>query len=118
MRRLLLLFLMPPDLDRQIQANEIHHGKELDVRMSLAVAWSTIQSWASYLSFPSTNLTRELATRRLFRVPPCHKDTIHLQASMSSLGFEPRSYETAVNVANHYTGWTTGEKINVVNNRG
>ncbi|GFT24287.1 hypothetical protein TNCV_2065051 [Trichonephila clavipes] len=28
---------------------------------------------------PSTNLTRGLAARRLFRVPPCRKGTIHLQ---------------------------------------
>ncbi|GFY19820.1 transposable element Tcb1 transposase [Trichonephila clavipes] len=54
-----------------------------------------------------TNLTRELAARRLFRVPPCRKDTIHLQTAMSSPGLEPRSYGTAVSVANHYTGWAT-----------
>ncbi|GFV54417.1 hypothetical protein TNCV_57681 [Trichonephila clavipes] len=41
---------------------------------------------------PSTNLTRELAARRLFRVPPCRESNIHLQASMPSPGFEPRSY--------------------------
>ncbi|GFX58028.1 hypothetical protein TNCV_4047861 [Trichonephila clavipes] len=50
---------------------------------------------------------RELAARRLFKVPPCHEGTIHLQTSMSSPGFEPRLNDTAVSVANHYTGWTT-----------
>ncbi|GFS78053.1 HTH_Tnp_Tc3_2 domain-containing protein [Trichonephila clavipes] len=37
--------------------------------------------------FPSTNLTRGLAARRP------RKDTIRLQTSMSSPGFEPRPYE-------------------------
>ncbi|GFU57784.1 hypothetical protein TNCV_1281331 [Trichonephila clavipes] len=37
----------------------------------------------------STNHTRGLAARRLFRVPPCREGTIHLQTSMSSPGFEP-----------------------------
>ncbi|GFY07437.1 uncharacterized protein TNCV_5086221 [Trichonephila clavipes] len=56
---------------------------------------------------PSTNHTRGLAARRLFRVPPCRKGTIHLQTSMSSPGFEPSLYGIAVSVANHYTGWVT-----------
>ncbi|GFT50890.1 hypothetical protein TNCV_1148171, partial [Trichonephila clavipes] len=47
---------------------------------------------ASHLS--STNHTRGLVARRLFRVPPCRKGTIHLQTSMSS-GFEPSLYGTA-----------------------
>ncbi|GFU52162.1 transposable element Tcb2 transposase [Trichonephila clavipes] len=62
---------------------------------------------ASHLSSPSTNLRRRLAVRMLFRVPPCRKGTIHLQTSMSSPGFEPSPYGTAVSVANHYTGWAT-----------
>ncbi|GFY21859.1 hypothetical protein TNCV_3295031 [Trichonephila clavipes] len=37
------------------------------------------------------NLTRRLASRRLFRVSPCREGTIHLQKSMISPGFEPRS---------------------------
>ncbi|GFU24009.1 hypothetical protein TNCV_3332221 [Trichonephila clavipes] len=56
---------------------------------------------------PPTNLTRGLAARRLFRVPPCREGTIHLQTSPSSLGFEPSPYGTAVSVANHYTGRAT-----------
>ncbi|GFS61213.1 hypothetical protein TNCV_3104721 [Trichonephila clavipes] len=64
-------------------------------------------SEASHLSSPSNNLTRGLQARRLFRVPPCHQGTIHSQTSMSSPGFEPRPYGTAVRVANHYTGWAT-----------
>ncbi|GFU53883.1 hypothetical protein TNCV_4254811 [Trichonephila clavipes] len=58
-------------------------------------------SGAFYLSSPSTNLTRRLTTRRLFREPLCR----HLQTSMSSPGFKPSPYSTAVRVANHYTGW-------------
>ncbi|GFU40270.1 hypothetical protein TNCV_1733701 [Trichonephila clavipes] len=46
-------------------------------------------SEASHLSSPSTNLTRGVVDRRLFRVPPCRAGTIHLQTSMSSPGFEP-----------------------------
>ncbi|GFV39858.1 hypothetical protein TNCV_4144951 [Trichonephila clavipes] len=52
---------------------------------------------------PSTNHTRGLAARWLFRVPPCRKGTIHLQTSMSSPEFEPSPYGTAVRIANHYT---------------
>ncbi|GFU50997.1 hypothetical protein TNCV_4461901 [Trichonephila clavipes] len=50
---------------------------------------------------------RGLAARRLFRVPPCRKVTIHLQTSMSSPGFVPSPYGAAVSVANHYTDWAT-----------
>ncbi|GFW38127.1 DUF4817 domain-containing protein [Trichonephila clavipes] len=38
---------------------------------------------------------------------PHAEKTIHLQTPMSSPGFEPRPYGTAVSVANHYTGWAT-----------
>ncbi|GFX60875.1 hypothetical protein TNCV_1311681 [Trichonephila clavipes] len=34
-------------------------------------------SGVSHLSTPSTNHMRALAARRLFRVPPCRKGTIH-----------------------------------------
>ncbi|GFX62239.1 hypothetical protein TNCV_3306131 [Trichonephila clavipes] len=47
---------------------------------------------ASHLPSPSTNLTRGLTTRRIFRVPPYSKGTIHLQTSMTSPGFVPRPY--------------------------
>ncbi|GFW47794.1 HTH_Tnp_Tc3_2 domain-containing protein [Trichonephila clavipes] len=69
----------------------------------------TLWGWSevSHLSSPSTILTRGLAARRLFRVPPCHAGTIHLHTSMSSPGFEPNPYGTAVSVANHYIGWAT-----------
>ncbi|GFU88690.1 hypothetical protein TNCV_4443671 [Trichonephila clavipes] len=53
----------------------------------------------------STNLTRGLATRRLFRVPPFCESTVYLQTSMPSPGFEPSPNGTAVSFANHYTGW-------------
>ncbi|GFW09059.1 hypothetical protein TNCV_3081511 [Trichonephila clavipes] len=62
-------------------------------------------SRASHLSSPSTNHTIGLVARRLFRVSPYHKGTIHLQASISSPGFEP--YGIAVSVSNHSTGWVT-----------
>ncbi|GFS51433.1 hypothetical protein TNCV_548971 [Trichonephila clavipes] len=60
-------------------------------------------SWpgASHLS-SSINITKGLATQRLFRAHPCRKGNIHLQTSMSSPGFEPSSYGTAVSVVNHY----------------
>ncbi|GFV48156.1 hypothetical protein TNCV_3554351 [Trichonephila clavipes] len=48
---------------------------------------------------PSTNLTRGLAARRLFRVPRCREGTVHLQTSMPLAGFEPRPYDIAVSVA-------------------
>ncbi|GFT57146.1 hypothetical protein TNCV_1691721 [Trichonephila clavipes] len=38
---------------------------------------------------PPTFLTRGLAARRLFSVPPCHKGTKRLQTCMPSRGFEP-----------------------------
>ncbi|GFW99676.1 hypothetical protein TNCV_3419071 [Trichonephila clavipes] len=54
------------------------------------------------LSSPFIKLTRGPAARRLLRVPPCRKGTIHLQTSMPSPGFEHRPYGTAVCVANPY----------------
>ncbi|GFX08540.1 hypothetical protein TNCV_4170391 [Trichonephila clavipes] len=50
--------------------------------------------------WPSTNHTRGLADRRLFRILPCCKGT----TSMSPSRLEPG---TAVSVTNHYTGWMT-----------
>ncbi|GFV24499.1 hypothetical protein TNCV_813831 [Trichonephila clavipes] len=55
------------------------------------------------LSSPSTNHTRGLTARQLFRVHSCLKGTIHLQTFVSSPGFEPSPYGTAVSVTNHYT---------------
>ncbi|GFV19586.1 hypothetical protein TNCV_478121 [Trichonephila clavipes] len=58
----------------------------------------------SHISSFSTNLTstRGLGARRLFRVSPCRKSTIHLQTPMPSPGFKPRPYSTAVIVTNPY----------------
>ncbi|GFS90136.1 hypothetical protein TNCV_508041 [Trichonephila clavipes] len=76
-----------------MKAHEIHRGKRPVVRMSLSVTLSTIQvavgilarfqpnlerehpggSETSLLFSPSTNLTRGLAARLLFRVPPYRK---------------------------------------------
>ncbi|GFV50326.1 hypothetical protein TNCV_622341 [Trichonephila clavipes] len=64
---------------------------------------------ASHLSSPSIYQTRGLAARWLFRVAPGLNGTKQLQTSMSSLGFEPSPYGTAVSVANLYTGWATLE---------
>ncbi|GFT90500.1 hypothetical protein TNCV_4491881 [Trichonephila clavipes] len=69
---------------------------------------------AFHLSCPSTNLTRGLAARRLFKVSPCCKGTIHLQTSMPSPGLELRPYGTAVSVTNHYTGWRFSAIINLI----
>ncbi|GFU76904.1 hypothetical protein TNCV_4520601 [Trichonephila clavipes] len=65
---------------------------------------------ASHLSSTSTNLTRGLVARQLFRVPPCRKGTIHLQTSMSYPGFEPSPHGTTVSFANHNTDWATRVK--------
>ncbi|GFX21201.1 uncharacterized protein TNCV_4367801 [Trichonephila clavipes] len=87
------------------------------VAPTTAVALSTIQETERFNSVspqfkgrtpwggqgPPTNLTRGLAARRLFKVPPCREGTIHLQTSMSSPGLEPSPNGTAVSVANHYT---------------
>ncbi|GFT44090.1 hypothetical protein TNCV_2452651 [Trichonephila clavipes] len=51
-----------------------------------------VKGRASHLSSSSSNLTRGLAAQRLFNVPPHRKDTIHLQTSVPSLGFEPKPY--------------------------
>ncbi|GFV64830.1 uncharacterized protein TNCV_809271 [Trichonephila clavipes] len=53
-------------------------------------------SEAPCLSSPSINLTRGLAARRLFIIPPCREGTIQLQISMPSPEFEPRPYGTAL----------------------
>ncbi|GFV87887.1 hypothetical protein TNCV_781691 [Trichonephila clavipes] len=47
------------------------------------------RSGASHLSAPSSKLTRRLAARWLFRVPPCRDGTFHVQASMPSLDSNP-----------------------------
>ncbi|GFV44999.1 hypothetical protein TNCV_2082101 [Trichonephila clavipes] len=39
--------------------------------------------------------------------PVCREDTIHLQTSTPSPGFEPRPYGTTISVTNLYTGWAT-----------
>ncbi|GFX79227.1 hypothetical protein TNCV_695391 [Trichonephila clavipes] len=55
------------------------------------------------LSFFSISLRRGLVARRLFKEPPCCEFTIHLQASMSPPGLEPRPKEPAVILTNHNT---------------
>ncbi|GFU68563.1 uncharacterized protein TNCV_3064871 [Trichonephila clavipes] len=85
--------------------------QQSEVMRENTLGWSGV----SHLSSPSTNLTKGLAARRLFKVP-CREGTIHLQTSMSSLGFEPSPNGTAVSVANHYTGWVTAMTFNNLQN--
>ncbi|GFW74817.1 hypothetical protein TNCV_5137961 [Trichonephila clavipes] len=112
---------MPPDPKGQIEAQEIHHVKGLSCKtvvirsfkhdtgdnmiwlLSTPILRERTES--SHFSSHSNNFTRELAARRMFRLTPCRKGTIHLQAFMPSPGFKPRSYGRAVIVTNHYTGW-------------
>ncbi|GFS61656.1 hypothetical protein TNCV_4313031 [Trichonephila clavipes] len=54
------------------------------------------------LSLPSS-LRADLRLDCYLEYPTCRESTIHLQTSMHSLGFEPRSYGTVVSVTNHYT---------------
>ncbi|GFV83388.1 reverse transcriptase domain-containing protein [Trichonephila clavipes] len=68
-------------------------------------------SWSGASHLSSPNLTRGLAARWLFRVSPCREGTIYLQTSMSSPGFKPRPYGTAVGAANRYTGWATSRGL-------
>ncbi|GFW51111.1 hypothetical protein TNCV_3593931 [Trichonephila clavipes] len=88
----------------QMEVHEIHHGKGLDctpvVSRSLDSDHLGVVVGLPPL-FPSTDLTRGFAARRLFKVLPCHEGSIHLQTSMSSPQFEPRPYGTAVCVANY-----------------
>ncbi|GFV65518.1 hypothetical protein TNCV_1737551 [Trichonephila clavipes] len=127
---------MPPDRQRPTKfiMENCCHDELMTVTLFVSRTLSTIQvtlrfgsippqfrgktlwvwSEASHLSSPSTNHTRGLATRRLFSVPPCRAGTIHLQTTMSSPGFEPSPYGTAVSVANHYTGWATGPQVPMV----
>ncbi|GFU83803.1 hypothetical protein TNCV_1694731 [Trichonephila clavipes] len=72
--------------------------------VSILILKEKTKNWpgASHLSSPSTKLTRGLEARWLFRVPPCHEVTVHLQTSMPSPGLEPRSYGIAVRIPNHY----------------
>ncbi|GFT94304.1 hypothetical protein TNCV_4376091 [Trichonephila clavipes] len=63
---------------------EHHAGDNTICLGSTPIFRENIRRWseAVQLSYPSTNFTRELAVRSLFRVPPCRKGTIHLQTSM------------------------------------
>ncbi|GFX72923.1 hypothetical protein TNCV_1752301 [Trichonephila clavipes] len=75
-----------------------HHAGDNTIWLgSTSILRENIWRWSevSHLSSPSTNLTRGLAAQWLFREPPCHKGTIHLQTPMLSPGFETRPYDTA-----------------------
>ncbi|GFX67493.1 hypothetical protein TNCV_3463821 [Trichonephila clavipes] len=94
----LLLLLMPHDQQRPDRVPRNSSWQKAKGR----TLWDD-QRPPTFLPLPPTSL----AARRLFRVPPCCAGTIHLQTCMSSPGFEPSPYGTAVSAANHYTGWVT-----------
>ncbi|GFV27513.1 hypothetical protein TNCV_2540511 [Trichonephila clavipes] len=73
------------------------HGDSTIWLVSTPILLEDTWGWsgAFHLSSPSTNLTRELAARRLFIVAPCREGTTHLQTSTSSPGFKPSPYGTA-----------------------
>ncbi|GFT85951.1 hypothetical protein TNCV_3255931 [Trichonephila clavipes] len=64
----------------------------------------------TFLPLPPTS-REDLRLNGHLEYPSCRKDTIHLQTSMSSPGFEPNPYGTAVNFANHYTSWPTAATL-------
>ncbi|GFV31594.1 transposable element Tcb2 transposase [Trichonephila clavipes] len=78
-------------------AYEHHAGDSTILLSSTRISRKNTLEWSgdSHLSSPSTNLTRGLAARRLFRVPPYRKGTIHLQTSMFPSAFEPRPNGTS-----------------------
>ncbi|GFY21165.1 hypothetical protein TNCV_3992091 [Trichonephila clavipes] len=80
--------------------------------ISTPALWENTFRVTRSLFSPSTNLTRGLAARWLFRVPPSREGTIHLQITMPSSGLEPRTYGTTVSVTHHYTGWAANEPLN------
>ncbi|GFT06503.1 hypothetical protein TNCV_3356291 [Trichonephila clavipes] len=90
---------------------EHHTGDSTNQLVSTPILREDTWGWsgASHLPTPSTNHTRGLVARRLFKVSPCFKGTIHLQTSMSSSGFKHSPHGTPVSVANHYTGWATND---------
>ncbi|GFT70459.1 hypothetical protein TNCV_2658811 [Trichonephila clavipes] len=57
--------------------------------------------------FPIHQLHKRTCGSTAIYSTPRRKGTIHLQTSMSSPGFESRSFVTEASVANHYTGWVT-----------
>ncbi|GFS56002.1 hypothetical protein TNCV_2564481 [Trichonephila clavipes] len=97
------------------------------LRLSLALVLSTMQvtvrfcsvssqfrgrkTWgctgASHLSSPSTNLTRGLAARDCYLEYPHATKALYIYKHPCLLR-DSNPVPTALSVANHYTGWTTG----------
>ncbi|GFS47864.1 hypothetical protein TNCV_3598531 [Trichonephila clavipes] len=113
----MLLLLSPSDRHCLIEVHEIHHVRRLDCTPVVShrfehhtgnnIIWLGSTSilrenpWGSQrnpTSFSSTNISRLLAARRLFGVPPCHEGTEHLQKYVPSSRFEPRPYDTIISV--------------------
>ncbi|GFV06731.1 zinc finger MYM-type protein 1 [Trichonephila clavipes] len=79
--------------DKQPRANYVHCSTH-NLNLVLHDACNNVpHSGASRLS-SSINLKRRLVARPQFRVPSYRKDTIHLQTSKPSPGFEPKPYNT------------------------
>ncbi|GFW39730.1 hypothetical protein TNCV_3189011 [Trichonephila clavipes] len=93
-RKLLALGAKITGLNKYLQLVNIQLGRK---------PWRRGQGPPIYLPFPPTS-RQEFRARGLFRASPCRKDTIYLQTSMPSPGFESMSYCTAISVANHYIG--------------
>ncbi|GFX86389.1 hypothetical protein TNCV_2562781 [Trichonephila clavipes] len=73
---MLLLFLWLPDRRCRIETHEIHHGKELDVRLSLSLALSTIQVTIRFgPNFESEHPGGSRGLPPLFSSPQLHKST-------------------------------------------
>ncbi|GFV67880.1 hypothetical protein TNCV_926461 [Trichonephila clavipes] len=60
-----VLLLMPPDRQCQIEAHEIHRGKELEVHLSLAVVLSTIHVTVRFSSLTMLAGGKELRVKKL-----------------------------------------------------
>ncbi|GFW10992.1 hypothetical protein TNCV_4459671 [Trichonephila clavipes] len=91
-----------------------HHADDISISLgsTLVLRENTLGgSGDSHFSSLSTNLTRGLVVRRLCRVPPYNKCTLHLQTSKPFPGFVPRSYGTVISIANRCNGWVTNASL-------
>ncbi|GFT97589.1 hypothetical protein TNCV_1034281 [Trichonephila clavipes] len=114
---------MSPDRQCQIDTHEIHRGKGLAVRLSLAVALSAIQVTVRFGSVPipilrnnyqeggqepSTSLLlltsrEDLRLNEYLGSSHARICTMHLQTPMPSPGFKSRVYCTTIRIINSYT---------------
>ncbi|GFV87072.1 hypothetical protein TNCV_5112901 [Trichonephila clavipes] len=66
-------------------------------------AGRTLWGWPRPSHLSSINLARGFAAEPIVRVPQGHEGSTHLQTSVPSLGFEPRSFGSTVSVTDLYT---------------